>query len=44
MIVAAVIHFAIHWRWVTKVTAKVFRSLKPQPTPTGEAVAGQMEA
>jgi hypothetical protein len=44
MIVAAVIHFAIHWRWVTKVTAKVFRSLKPQPTPTGEAVAGQMGA
>ena len=24
MIAAAVVHFAIHWRWVTKVTAKIF--------------------
>ncbi len=31
MIIAAVIHFAIHWRWVTKVTAKVVPSLVPQP-------------
>jgi len=44
LIIAAVIHFAIHWRWVTKVMAKVFRSLKPQPAPVGEAVAGQMGA
>ena len=27
LIVAAVIHFAIHWRWVTKVTSNIFRSL-----------------
>ena len=44
MIVAAVIHFAIHWNWVTKVTAKVFRSLKPRLAPGGGAVAGQLEA
>jgi preprotein translocase subunit SecY len=25
LIVAAVIHFAIHWRWVAKVTSNVFR-------------------
>jgi preprotein translocase subunit SecY len=29
MIVAAIIHFVIHWNWVTKVTTKVFRSLSP---------------
>ncbi|MCX6028078.1 MAG: DUF4405 domain-containing protein [Chloroflexi bacterium] len=31
MTIAAVVHFAIHWRWVTKVTRNVFRSLWPQP-------------
>lgn len=31
MIIAALVHFAIHWRWVTKVTAKFFKSLIPQP-------------
>jgi cytochrome b subunit of formate dehydrogenase len=30
MIVAAVIHFVIHWRWVRNVTVKVFLSLLPQ--------------
>jgi len=30
LIVAAVIHFAIHWRWVTKVTSNIFRSLAPR--------------
>lgn len=30
LIVAAVIHFAIHWRWVTKVTSNIARSLAPQ--------------
>jgi len=35
MIIAAVIHFAIHWRWVTKVTAKVLPSLKPGLKPAG---------
>jgi hypothetical protein len=29
MINAAVIHFAIHWKWVTKVTQKLFKSLQP---------------
>jgi cytochrome b subunit of formate dehydrogenase len=31
MIIAALIHVAIHWRWVTKVTVKFFQSLLPQP-------------
>jgi len=29
MILAALVHFAIHWRWVVKVTGKVFGSLLP---------------
>ena len=29
MIVAAVVHFAIHWKWVTKVTSKIIKSLQP---------------
>jgi hypothetical protein len=44
MIAAAAVHFGIHWNWVTKVTAKVFRSLKPQPAPAGQAAAGQVGA
>ena len=31
MIVAAVLHFAIHWRWVKNVTVRFFVSLRPQP-------------
>ncbi len=31
MIVAAVVHLAIHWRWVKNVTARFFLSLRPQP-------------
>jgi cytochrome b subunit of formate dehydrogenase len=31
LIVAAVIHFAIHWRWVKNVTMRFFLSLRPQP-------------
>jgi hypothetical protein len=30
LIVAAVIHFAIHWRWVKNVTQRFFLSLLPQ--------------
>jgi hypothetical protein len=30
MINAAVVHFAIHWKWTTKVTQKIFMSLKPR--------------
>lgn len=26
MIAAAILHFAIHWKWVTKVTAKLFKT------------------
>ncbi len=38
LVVVAVIHFAIHWKWVTKVTRKVFQSLfsrrvAAQPVP-----------
>lgn len=29
MIVAAVVHFVIHWKWVVKVTSKVLGSLVP---------------
>lgn len=31
LIAAAVVHFAIHWRWVKNVTVKFFRTLLPQP-------------
>jgi hypothetical protein len=31
MIVGAVVHLAIHWRWVKNVTARFFLSLLPQP-------------
>ncbi len=30
MIIAAVIHFAIHWRWVVNMTKKMLASLRPQ--------------
>lgn len=41
MIAAAVVHFAIHWGWVTKVTAKVFGSLWPAGKPeTPRSAAG----
>jgi len=39
MIIAAVIHFAIHWRWVTKVTARVLPSLLPGLKPAGGTTA-----
>ena len=43
MIVAAAVHFAIHWRWVRNVTARFFLSLLPQsqigqPPTRGETV------
>jgi Domain of unknown function (DUF4405) len=45
MIIAAIIHFAIHWNWVTKVTAKVFRSLAPAERPVAQrSAAGPAEA
>ena len=30
VIIAAVLHLAIHWRWVKNVTLRFFRSLLPQ--------------
>lgn len=39
MIVAAVLHLAIHWRWVTNVTAKFFKSLWFRPEQPRAAVA-----
>jgi cytochrome b subunit of formate dehydrogenase len=44
MIIAAVIHFAIHWRWVTKVTAKVLPSFRPQPAAAGKPAAEHVGA
>lgn len=43
-IIAAIIHFAIHWRWVTKVTRSVFRSLWQRQAPVGGTVTDQMGA
>jgi biotin transporter BioY len=39
MIVAAALHFAIHWRWVKNVTRRVFLSLWPRPKWRKEPVA-----
>ena len=33
MIAAAAVHFAIHWKWVTKVTRKLFKSILPASRP-----------
>jgi preprotein translocase subunit SecY len=43
LIVAATIHFAIHWRWVKNVTIRFFLALGPQPKnelPASEAGVG----
>ena len=39
--VAAVVHFAIHWRWVKNVTVRFFLSLRPQPKAGLAAPAGK---
>ena len=44
LIVAAVIHFAIHWRWVTKVTRNVLGSLEQRLAQAGGTLAGRMGA
>jgi hypothetical protein len=36
MIIAAVLHFAIHWRWIINVTRRFFQSLR-QPSFGGKA-------
>jgi cytochrome b subunit of formate dehydrogenase len=41
MSVAAVLHFAIHWRWVKNVTARFFLSLLPQPRAVRTPTAGK---
>jgi cytochrome b subunit of formate dehydrogenase len=38
---AAVVHFAIHWRWVKNVTRKFFLSMLPQTSPESAATAPQ---
>jgi hypothetical protein len=38
LITAAVVHFAIHWRWVKNVTAKFFLSLRPELSISPSAV------
>jgi len=38
---AAVVHFAIHWRWVKNVSRKFFLSLLPQTSPEPAATAPQ---
>jgi hypothetical protein len=37
LIAAAVMHFAIHWKWITKVTHKMFQNLAPAPSGGSEA-------
>jgi len=37
---AAIIHFAIHWRWVKNVTARFFLSLGRQPEADSARAAG----
>ena len=34
MIAGAVVHFAIHWGWITKVTARFFVTLRPSADPS----------
>lgn len=41
-IITTVIHFAIHWKWVTKVTGKLVRLIVPvQPAAQPASIAGQ---
>jgi hypothetical protein len=39
--IGAVVHFAIHWRWVKNVTVRFFLSLWPQPKAGSAAPAGK---
>ncbi len=38
LITAAVVHLAIHWRWVKNVTVRFFLSLRPQPAAGKESM------
>jgi cytochrome b subunit of formate dehydrogenase len=41
MIAAALLHFVIHWRWITKVTTKFFASLIPQSESGRSTITAQ---
>ena len=41
LVVAALVHFAIHWRWVKNVTVRFFLSLVPQPETGPAPAAGE---
>ena len=41
VIVAAIVHFAIHWRWVKNVTRRLFLSLFPQPQENAAQALGK---
>lgn len=43
LIIAAAIHFAIHWRWVKNVTQRFFLSLWQRPQPKNVSVALESE-
>lgn len=43
-IVAAILHFAIHWRWVTKVTDRFFTSLTVLPARQQRSLEPKQEA
>jgi cytochrome b subunit of formate dehydrogenase len=42
MIIAAAVHFAIHWRWVRNVTARFFLSLVPRPAGSARQTGAQV--
>ena len=41
LIIAAVVHFVIHWRWVVKVTHKVFRAVIQSPLQMSSGASGE---
>jgi cytochrome b subunit of formate dehydrogenase len=36
LIIAGIVHFAIHWRWIVKVTGKMLKVLWPIPEQRSE--------
>jgi hypothetical protein len=40
--VAAVLHFAIHWRWIKNVSVRFFLSLRPAPQAQSELAVGKV--
>jgi hypothetical protein len=40
--IAAIVHFAIHWRWVKSVTVRLLRSIRASSTVKGGAGAGTL--